>query len=737
MIEGREARMSFARELSYIGVCARLRDGSAFFEVHGQFDRGTIRDLSFSSHNLFPPNGEVELRGISASTARLGDWFAFHVEAHGPPAQTKFRATEVSPLLPFEDLLNVGTGEAIRRLLVEDGRIGDFAGPRMVRISDREMIEVRVERHADGRWRVPSDPVTANLPVWEFRPELRVTLSERNRTVSLIDTHEPFQQIGTINWCSDAELVRRIVRAMHQNGPDDAARRQFADALLLYADQLEAGTASPNAIDSVAARAILRVRNIASVIKNEQDILQRYFDLLKSDPEVNQQIEDRIAAAVREEVVTETASISRQRTAELDKEIAATRSNRLAELEKSIGELGTEMMEGLDLRAAARLTEIESDLANKKTQGLADVEQAFDTKHRDLETVVSKLEQRRLSLLTEAASSEKKREELAVDLERLASQQALAIEAVERWTAVASALGSGSNTTSRINVSIPSLAPAPLPARQGIRVQDLEAEIAGNSLLTENGKKALLRFVALLLAGDVPVLYGPESDDFLEVAQMFISGGRCARLEADPTIICFDDLWIRAGTHVSTPLRDAIADACGETPRTQLCVISRADVSGARFWYPALADKSRRGDLPRRVLICATLMDKDSDEAKSFIPGCLLIEADGVIAAKASAVAPVILSGPNAKPLELDPGVRESDLTTAIQLLAKIETPLGVRDAERVARIYLAAGTLLKPPEAEEFARQAATQIAAVVASTVIAPARATNVVPLGGATRA
>ncbi len=53
--------MSNAGERTYCGVCVRLRDRVAFFDVRGQFDGASIRDLSHSSRALFPPSGEVEL----------------------------------------------------------------------------------------------------------------------------------------------------------------------------------------------------------------------------------------------------------------------------------------------------------------------------------------------------------------------------------------------------------------------------------------------------------------------------------------------------------------------------------------------------------------------------------------------------------------------------------------------------------------------------------------------------
>jgi hypothetical protein len=180
-------------------------------------------------------------------------------------------------------------------------------------------------------------------------------------------------------------------------------------------------------------------------------------------------------------------------------------------------------------------------------------------------------------------------------------------------------------------------------------------------------------------------------------------------------------------------LRQAIAEASGESPTTQLCVISKADRSGARFWYPALADRAHRTELPPRFLVCATLKDAESDETAEFASRGILLEAKDLIAPKASIVAPAVLTGPNAKVFELLVETRQTDLTSAVQLLASIGLPLGIRESRRVAQIFIAAGALMKPAQAEALARSAAARLAAAALPGRIGD----NVVPLGGASRA
>ncbi|MBQ4797291.1 hypothetical protein F9U41_25095, partial [Pectobacterium versatile] len=71
---------------------------------------------------------------------------------------------------------------------------------------------------------------------------------------------------------------------------------------------------------------------------------------------------------------------------------------------------------------------------------------------------------------------------------------------------------------------------------------------------TPDGKSLMEQFLALMLAGECPLLYGSETQDFLVIAESLISSGRSIRQIADPTTITYEDLWVRAGNHLATPL---------------------------------------------------------------------------------------------------------------------------------------------------------------------------------------
>jgi hypothetical protein len=136
--------MSSSTDRHFIGVGVRTRGAALVLDVRAQCDAVGIHDVSGHSYSLFPPNGEVELRGVSASAVSPGDWTAFRVVSEGPPGRARFRAIDCRRLLPFEDLSHLGSSETARRLLVEDGRSHDVSGDKLVRVGEREMVQIRI-----------------------------------------------------------------------------------------------------------------------------------------------------------------------------------------------------------------------------------------------------------------------------------------------------------------------------------------------------------------------------------------------------------------------------------------------------------------------------------------------------------------------------------------------------------------------------------------------------------------
>lgn len=152
------------------------------------------------------------------------------------------------------------------------------------------------------------------------------------------------------------------------------------------------------------------------------------------------------SSVVDQETETRRASIRQACALELDQEMAKLRARKQSELEKSIDELSTEMMDDIERRAVARVAEVDRQIADREKQGLADLERALGGKRAELQTEVSELEDRRCLISMEIATLEKGWDAIKAELQTLSEQQNHATETVERWTSVASALGTGADS---------------------------------------------------------------------------------------------------------------------------------------------------------------------------------------------------------------------------------------------------------------------------------------------------
>jgi hypothetical protein len=207
---------------------------------------------------------------------------------------------------------------------------------------------------------------------------------------------------------------------------------------------------------------------------------------------------------------------------------------------------------------------------------------------------------------------------------------------------------------------------------------------------------------ALMLAGEVPILVGDERDDFLRIAECLLSSADGVRIEADPTLITFEDLWARVGDGAATALVEAVALAGGETARTVLAVVAGCERSGARFWLPALANRARRGLLPRRLLICATMSDRDTEESEHLEASAIILRIDGAINVAARGLAPLALNANCWRDFEPEP--RPEWLTEEVAALVSSEPSLAVDSALRAARAVAEARALARKGEADQAA---------------------------------
>src|SRR5947207_9249964 len=163
--------MRSERETSFVGTCVRVSDARAIVDVRMQRHGAALRDVSGSSRLLFPPRGQIELTAAPAGSLHAGDWVAFDVASELSESTSVPRVSVYRRLLPLEDLSDLGSSEAARRLLVQDGRAEGTSGEVVVRIGEREVVRLRLAQDQDGRWRAIPSKDLYRLPVWRLDPK--------------------------------------------------------------------------------------------------------------------------------------------------------------------------------------------------------------------------------------------------------------------------------------------------------------------------------------------------------------------------------------------------------------------------------------------------------------------------------------------------------------------------------------------------------------------------------------
>src|SRR6266851_5491102 len=383
--------MPTERETFFIGICVRVSDAAAFVEVRMQRHGTRIRDVSGSSRLLFLPDGAVELAGASAGSLNPGDWVAFHVVSDTPQ------------------------------------------GASVLRVGEREMVRVQLAREQDGRWRAIPSGEMPRLAVWRFDPKLCLSVPAGSQTMTILDPSERFVQIGTLDWSRDADFVRRIIRSLTRvEAGEDKALRQFADALGRFADSLQRGASPPQAVDSRIAQEILRIRNLASMLSDHQDLLGAYYEALRDDPEVKSVLETKIAAVAQQTVESERKILIEKLTAELEQDFAALRAEREADVRKSAEDLGSEMSRELERRRAVSVAEFEAVLADRERRGREALESTLGRTRAELDSEVSGLEDRRAALFRQVELLGQRERELSASVEALSATEADVLEALER-----------------------------------------------------------------------------------------------------------------------------------------------------------------------------------------------------------------------------------------------------------------------------------------------------------------
>jgi hypothetical protein len=671
-----------------VGICTRTQGPSLFVEVRAQSIEGAITDITSSSHNLFGNNGEIEVKSARPAV-KVGDWVQARPALEGPPKRQRYVASTGRRLLPFEDLSGLYAPEAARRLLVETGRQDGFAGDKVFRIGASDIIEVLMTISPDGRSRIGQPEDLTALPVWPYQAERHIQVPTPAGVVDLFAWDAAASQSGVINWCSDVEFVRQVIGSFADASADDGVLKQAAALLSGNVEKLESMLSKAEQLDPRVGQEIIRSRKLADLLKSRDAMLKDFMGVLRSDPEIKAQLADRTERIAREAADVRVEALVLDRTAALQTELEERRTRRQAELDETLRDL-----------EATELAAMTARLKSAEDAALAEI----SAKKTELETEVGLLTERRTEI---SAQSVAERDRLAeaqkrlLDVETELAARKEEIDRIVRMESVLQDRRSGPAQPGKPRV--PGFRAADPPAKP-ITFGDLAAWVKDCKILSPAGKAQCLRALADVCAGGLPVVTGDQTDDFIGLLAAAVGGGSFVSFDCDPTVITFDDLWVRPGSSSSTALGEALA-ACDEAETVRFCVIRNVDRAAAHLWLDTLVDKLRRREIPDNLLVCLTLAGAPGEALGEAIKRLPAIDTSGSME-KGAVIAALTRRGDERLERQIDLTTLEPASTAAMaEVVGKLmvkEIHLGFADAGWLGRVVAVAKALLRD-EAEEF----------------------------------
>lgn len=652
----------------YAGQCVKRNDVNMTVRVTA-VRLSEAWSLLDNPQKLFPKAGEVEVRLSNPSGYHPNDWVTFQMAPKEP--RGKWKASTYRALIPFLDLESIGDLASLRRCLTEDGVEGlPQAGACAIRFSEDRIIMLNLALSPDNRYRMA--PVS-NFYVYAYDHECVQHIPSDATEVSLYELKRGIERIQELDWSPDDGYIKRIVRAMSRAHDPDL--ETVVGWLKRHADDAT-GQVGANPEDCLVAQQGARSGELAKRLLADREVFRELTETLLADPKllscleketrvIAEQEREVIRAAVQKELVQEIRSLRETRMSSIDAEIKALETEQREALKNQLKQDTQSNLLAMEGRVAARQAEMALE---------------FEARRRDWQLELDALAEQRNVLEEEVGAIEARIEKDSQVIAELQVREALVIKEIERLNEQAASIQVPKSI--RLESVLCFNPPLSVPV-QGI--EDIQLAIESCILLTPKGKEQMMQFLVLMLAGEVPVLQGSEVQDFLLVAEGLLSSGRSARLEADPTVITFEDLWLRAGTQLPTALTYGLELTRMNESTTVLAVIEHAERSGARFWLPTLAGRTRRGELPRRFFICATVEDGDCEEAKAIRSETVWLQVNGSISPTASALVPIVLAPANLR--QLDPGHRPFDLVPAMTTIAPLTSQLNLANGLRLARV--------------------------------------------------
>lgn len=619
---------------------------------------------------LFPRTGEVEFNDADALTLRKGEWAAFHV---GPSTRNRAQAKHARRIYPYYDLSSGQSLQEARRQLSFDGITTDCEpGLWAIRFGPDGLILANLAESKSGCLIISR---SQNVHEYNFREGGVISVSGISDNGKLFYMpNADALPIQIHDWTPDKQYIEHVIQLL--SCADLTV--EISSWLRMHTNE-QKGKLSSGVDALLAAAQMLRSGELAKKLEEEDSLTRQFTEAVLKDQHIARLLEHQIQKIADEERV----KLRAEQHKALDNEFSAERLRRREVIEMEMAVFDeTRKSEIEKVLAQSRQLEEEKlqiDLAEKKE----DIERTLKQEKAYLESEIRRLKDANNDLCAQNENQHHILASLTCDHEACLASL---IETEERTAQAKFELAKMDIAIAEKFRHIAYLAfpKVCLPAQaRVVSCEEFGHLVRENKLLTPSGKILMTQFLALMLAGECPLLFGPETQDFLAVAESMISSGRSIRQIADPTMISCEDIWVRAGNNMATQLYQGLLLSEASCPRTIFAVIERVECSAARFWLPALKDRLYGGDLPRRFLICGTIEKEDCEETEKMKEQHLRLRMENVVIRNAIALSPLHLSSENHS--ELDPGPK-SQCSLPDQLAIADEMSAGRLDLANTIR---------------------------------------------------
>lgn len=589
----------------YIGRFDRKNDLFFYIKVVAQ-EAETGWCAIDNPKKLFPRNGEVELIGLNSLQLRPNDYIAFQVDSSVRSKIT--RAKNPRRIYPYCDLSSIQSLQAAQSILALDGieSPGD-AGHWAIRFGTSGLILVNLTKSKSEHFTLSKNH---EVPEYVFSESSVVTVSGIHENNNLF--YLPAIDVSPCSihdWTPDRQYLENTVQLF----ADTKMSGMIVSWLRRHTDD-QSGKLKSGIQDLLATFQAHRSGELLKKLEEDGSIARRLTQALINDPNITELLKhhlesiaeeerDRLRAEQLEALNKELLAASLLRSEAIEAEMSAFQIAKKNEVEREVAQLKLTEEQKLSLELEEERTIIEETLKREKEELENDIKQLKQSSY-DLTEQNERQYQELASVCAECATS------LAVlnDIEDRTNIAQNELECINNAIKERARRMMYSTIT---DIRLPTQAKVVSFAGLGKAVRE-------HALLTTDGKRLMEQFLALMLAGECPLLYGSDIQDFLTIAESIISSGHSIRQIADPTMIAYEDLWIKAGSGLATPLYQGLLLSSSSSSRTLFAVVERTECSAIRFWLPSLKDRMNRGDIPRNFLICGTIEKENCEEVETI-----------------------------------------------------------------------------------------------------------------------